>query len=321
MKKRVFYDRENKEYMKTKQQKTQSCDPRQPEGQRDERVNEADHFDLSAYAPSRERRLILECPVAGIHFHDIGEIWDELYVGAKLALVREPFNPHDRYAVAVALANDYLTPDTFDFDFILGYIPRQQNSIVAAILDMGYADMLEAEISALKPYGPYSDRLHIQVFLKSKETIDKRLYVANFDEEEWNDLQEELMAKGYTYQRLPILLPDVKAFPRAGERVVFVHQEEGQSSVYLMMVLAEGDEECQLYLTHGEETGFVDDSRAYVLTVIQGPIDLTLDEMEILEPDDREQCGQKVWLSNTTAEALMALLMKRTQIVIEPISR
>lgn len=259
--------------------------------------------------------------MAGIHFHDIGEIWDELYVGAKLALVREPFNPHDRYAVAVALADDYLTPDTFDFDFILGYIPRQQNSVVAAILDMGYADMLEAEISALKPYGPYSDRLHIQVFLKSKETIDKRLYVVNFDEEEWNDLQEELMAKGYTYQRLPILLPDVKAFPRAGEKVVFVHQEEGQSSVYLMMVLAEGDEECQLYLTHGEETGFVDDCRAHVLTVIQGPIDLTLDEMEILEPYDREQCGQKVWLSNTTAEALMALLLKRTQIVIEPTSR
>lgn len=321
MKNRVFYDRESKEAMKTIKQEPQSCDPRLPEGQRDERVNEADHLDLSAYAPSRERRLILECPVAGIHFHDIGEIWDELYVGAKLALVREPFNPHDRYAVAVALADDYLTPEAFDFDFILGYIPRQQNSVVAAILDMGYADMLEAEISALKPYGPYSDRLHIQVFLKSKETIDKRLYVVNFDEEEWNDLQEELMAKGYTYQRLPILLPDVKAFPRAGDKVVLVHQEEDQSSVYLMMVLAEGDEECQLYLTHGEETGFVDDSRAYVLTVIQGPIDLTLDEMEILEPDDREQCGQKVWLSNTTAEALMALLLKRTQIVIEPTSR
>lgn len=129
------------------------------------------------------------------------------------------------------------------------------------------------------------------------------------------------MAKGYTYQRLPILLPDVKAFPRAGEKVVLVYQEEGQSSVYLMMVLAEGDEECQLYLTHGEETGFVDDSRAHVLTVIQGPIDLTLDEMEILEPDDRGQCGQKVWISNTTTEALMALLLKRTQIVIEPTSR
>lgn len=316
MKKRVFYDREGKESMREDRQEPRYDCLRQPDGQRNEGVNEADNTDLAAYAPRHERRLILECSLAGIHFHDIDDVWDELYVGAKLALVREPFNPHDRYAVAVAvaLAGDYLTSETFDF--ILGYIPRQQNSVVAAILDMGYADRLEAEISALKPYGPYSDRLHIKVFLTSKEPKNDRLFVVDFIDEKWNDLQDELMAKGYTYQRLPVLLPDVKAFPRAGDRVVFMRQEEGFVFICLMMVLAEGDEECQLYLTHGEETGCVDDSRAYVLTVIQGPIDLTLDEMEILEPDDRGQCGQKVWLSNATAEELMALLMKRTQIVI-----
>ena len=39
-----------------------------------------------------ERKALLECPVAGIGFHDIDDVWDELYVGAKIALVRERCN-------------------------------------------------------------------------------------------------------------------------------------------------------------------------------------------------------------------------------------
>ena len=89
--------------------------------------------------PEYERKVILECPVAGIGFHDINDIWDELYVGAKLALVREPNNKYDKNAVAVALADDYdeNDPEDFDFDFILGYIPRNNNAAIAAMLDLG----------------------------------------------------------------------------------------------------------------------------------------------------------------------------------------
>lgn len=45
--------------------------------------------------PQFQRRMILECPVAGIAFHDINDIWDELYVGAEIALVRDSDNKHD----------------------------------------------------------------------------------------------------------------------------------------------------------------------------------------------------------------------------------
>ena len=120
-------------------------------------------------APEYERKVILECPVAGIGFHDIKEIWDELYVGAKLALVREPKNKYDKNAVAVALAADYDDdPEDFDFDYILGYIPRNQNTAIAAMLDMGWQEMLEAEITELKDHAPYSDKLHITVYIRSK---------------------------------------------------------------------------------------------------------------------------------------------------------
>ena len=120
--------------------------------------------------PKYERKVILECPVAGIGFHDINDIWDELYLGAKLALVREPKNKYDRNAVAVALADDYdeNAPEDFDFDFILGYIPRNNNAAIAAMLDMGWQEMLEAEITELKDHAPYSDKLHITVYIRSK---------------------------------------------------------------------------------------------------------------------------------------------------------
>ena len=120
--------------------------------------------------PKYERKVILECPVAGIGFHDINDIWDELYVGAKLALVREPKNKYDKNAVAVALADDYdeNDPENFDFDFILGYIPRNNNAAIAAMLDLGWQEMLEAEITELKDHAPYSDKLHITVYIRSK---------------------------------------------------------------------------------------------------------------------------------------------------------
>lgn len=78
--------------------------------------------------PQFQRRPILECAVAGTGFHDINDIWDELYVGARLALVRERKNRYDKNAVAVACLDDYDgNPDEFDFNFILGYIPRTKN--------------------------------------------------------------------------------------------------------------------------------------------------------------------------------------------------
>ena len=71
--------------------------------------------------------------------------------------------------MAVALADDYDgDPDGFDFNFILGYIPRTCNSAIAAILDTGHGDIIEAEISEMNERAPYPERLHITVYVKAK---------------------------------------------------------------------------------------------------------------------------------------------------------
>ena len=96
-----------------------------------------------SYCPPVERKRVLykECQIAGITFHDVEDIWDELYVGAKLALVRQKDNKYDNNAIAIALAEDYEgNPDNFDFDCILGYVPRKQNSHLASMMDKGMAD-------------------------------------------------------------------------------------------------------------------------------------------------------------------------------------
>ncbi len=124
--------------------------------------------------PEYERKMILECSVAGIGFHEIEELWDELYVGAKLALVRDSKNKHDKKAVAVALVGDYDgDPDDFDFSRILGYIPRKDNATIAALLDMGWQDILEAEITELKEHAPCTDKLHIAVYIRSKNPVQR----------------------------------------------------------------------------------------------------------------------------------------------------
>ena len=265
-------------------------------------------------APEYERKVILECPVAGIGFHDINDIWDELYVGAKLALVREPKNKYDRNAVAVALADDYdeNAPEDFDFDFILGYIPRKDNAAIAAMLDMGWQEMLEAEITELKDHAPYSDKLHIAVYIRSKEPVlpkDDRLHILGFDDEDWEAFKEELWQKGYTYRRWGKLLPDVTDLPEEGDMVVFIHTEDDRSVLYLMKVIAEGDEQVRSILTHGEALDeMIDDCCPYVLTVVKGPITLSSDELVFLGAPWEGHSRPDFKLEREVSDKLLTLL-------------
>lgn len=266
-------------------------------------------------APEYERKVILECPVAGIGFHDIKEIWDELYVGAKLALVREPKNKYDKNAVAVALAADYDDdPEDFDFDYILGYIPRNQNTAIAAMLDMGWQEMLEAEITELKDHAPYSDKLHIAVYVRSKEPVqpkDDRLHILDFDDEEWKAFTEELWQKGYTYRRWGKLLPDVTDLPEEGDMVVFIHPEDEKKVLYLMKVIAEGDEQARSILTHGEPLSeMTDDCCPYVLTVVKGPMALPSDELVFLGTQWLGYCHPDFKLEKEVSDKLLTLLQE-----------
>lgn len=137
---------------------------------------------LGEIEPIFRRVFFKECAVAGVSFHlkYNDELWDELETGVKLALVRERNNKYDKNAVAVALADDFDGDhDDFDFDFILGYIPRECNTEIAAMIDAGYDDKLEAEISTFKRQGSLNNRIRITVWLLSRHPEEEGPYLSS----------------------------------------------------------------------------------------------------------------------------------------------
>ena len=80
---------------------------------------------------------------------------------------------------------------------LLDIFQKIKNLPLASFLDMGWQDMFEVEISSLKRYGSYSDRLHISIYIKHKDVVepqeDDALRINYFDKkEEWSSFVTEL---------------------------------------------------------------------------------------------------------------------------------
>lgn len=153
----------------------------------------------------KKRVLYKECQVAGITFHNLEEVWDELYEGAELALVREKDNKHDKYAIAVALADDYDgEPDDFDFDYILGYVPRSDNKDLADMMDMGWAEAFECELSQVNGSNPYKGSLWMKIYIVSKdeeeyENTEHLLHAMELDDEAYEEFTTCIENHGCAY--------------------------------------------------------------------------------------------------------------------------
>lgn len=77
--------------------------------------------------PFRRDILILEIHVAGTSYREnIDQIEPSLEIGQLFQMARESDNPHDVFAIAV-----------YNNDFKLGYVPRDQNEIIARLMDAG----------------------------------------------------------------------------------------------------------------------------------------------------------------------------------------
>ena len=90
-------------------------------------------------------RKLLDSYLAGSHDHDLSVIDDLLKKGSILQLVRDQGNEFDKHAVAVTMENGYL----------LGYIPRVDNRVLANLLDNKdtlYAVMVSEDIYEIDPY-------------------------------------------------------------------------------------------------------------------------------------------------------------------------
>lgn len=72
------------------------------------------------------RILVQSSPLAGFQYYGAKILWDEMREGDALALIREPDNRHDPFAVRVEWRGTKL-----------GYLPRAENRDVAAEMDKG----------------------------------------------------------------------------------------------------------------------------------------------------------------------------------------
>lgn len=257
----------------------------------------------------KERKLYKKCFIAGIGFHDIEEIWDELYVGAKLALVRDKNNKHDKNAVAVALADDYDgDPEDFDFDFILGYVPRSENEQIATILDMGWSELIECEISALNEHRPYQERIEISVYIISKDDVERGIKIRALllDDKGFQKVTDDLETQGNTYFRWGGFPPWQHNLPKKSDNVVFIHRRDEYSILYLMHVIAIGDD-AYPFVEDKEELNMVDDCCHYVFTNVKGPIKRHNTELKFLNMDELDTHQPETYLSQEATEMLQGI--------------
>lgn len=76
--------------------------------------------------------------IAGFNYYDGCMALEELKVGTKLELVRDEYNKVDVNAIAI-----------YYNDWKLGYVPAQENEMLAKFLDMGYNDVFEIRVQRL----------------------------------------------------------------------------------------------------------------------------------------------------------------------------
>jgi uncharacterized protein YbaR (Trm112 family) len=84
------------------------------------------------------RPVTVRFPVAGFPYHEGPRLIEQLAVGGRLRLLREPDNPHDPRAVAIYHQDDRI-----------GYVPRNRNREIADRLDRGVP--LDCRITAIDP--------------------------------------------------------------------------------------------------------------------------------------------------------------------------
>ena len=115
-----------------------------------------------------------ECHLAGRQYHDVDEVWEELHVGTLLELERDLDNRYDKNAVAV-IYNQGLDEDTGERDeYLLGYIPSDENEEIAQLLEMGWNDVFECRISKINPDAHYENQIYLSIRIKKNESKSDR---------------------------------------------------------------------------------------------------------------------------------------------------
>ena len=102
------------------------------------------------------QKHFLSCHLAGRQYHDADLVWDYLRVGKEVRLERETDNPNDANAVQVVFNKE-------GEDYLLGYIPRSDNSAITYFLDMGWDEAFRCVISGINPDTHPESQVHLTI--------------------------------------------------------------------------------------------------------------------------------------------------------------
>ena len=105
-----------------------------------------------AIADLFQRKIkVLRCVVAGTSFRNLHAVENQLLSETKLTMLREPNNKHDEQAIKILLDN-----------YLLGYIPRNNNAVIASLMDAG--KNFHAAVLKLQWQGSWA-QLEVEVFM------------------------------------------------------------------------------------------------------------------------------------------------------------
>jgi hypothetical protein len=101
--------------------------------------------------------------IAGFTYHDGVDVFNELKIGTDLALVAEPENKYDNYAVAV-----------YFHEHKLGYVPRGKNKYISKFLNFGHTDIFDIKVNRISPEEHPEHQIGVVVKIKDKVKGKKR---------------------------------------------------------------------------------------------------------------------------------------------------
>lgn len=117
---------------------------------------------------AKKKMYFMDCHLAGRKYHDADEVWDELKVGTALRLERDTDNRYDSNAVAVI----YERKDkkgAIEDEFLIGYIPRDNNVMIANFLEMGWNDIFECRISKINPEAHPEEQVYLTIKIRKNK--------------------------------------------------------------------------------------------------------------------------------------------------------